>query len=101
MYDNNSGFAAKLIATILIFVIILILGSGLSGCESFKRDIKSAKSNWGGGLNRTVSVYDYNGGLIKSWTGQFDVSENTDEVWFDIDGKRVIITGGIVINEEN
>ena len=101
MYNNNSGFAAKLIAIILFFVIILALGTGLSGCEPFKRDLKTMSSEWGGGLNRTVSVYDYNGGLIKSWTGQFDVSENTDEVWFDIDGKRIIITGGIVINEEN
>ena len=64
--------------------------------------MKSIGSNWTGGLNRTVTVYDYNGQEIKSWTGKFDVTEDDNEVYFDDEnGKRVIIQGGIVINEEN
>ena len=85
---------------IVIALAVLILMLSLCGCEGWKREMKSMQSDWTGGLNRTVTVYDYNGEPIKSWTGKFDVSSNTDEVWFDIDGKRVIITGGIVINEE-
>ena len=85
---------------IAIVMMILILALSLCGCEGWKREMKSIGSDWTGGLNRTVTVYDYNGEPIKSWTGRFDVSENTNEVWFDIDGKRVIITGGIIINEE-
>ena len=75
----------------------------ITGCtESFDREVKSFSSNWNGGLNRTVTVYDYNGGKIKSWSGKFDVSESENEVYFDdSDGKRVIIHGGIVVNEEN
>ena len=47
-------------------------------------------------------MYDYSGNEIRSWTGKFDVSESENEVYFDNeDGKRVIIHGGIVINEEN
>ncbi len=89
----------KIIA--IAFAIIILIFS-LCGCtEAGKRNWKSMESNWTGGLNRTVTVYDYNGDPIKSWTGHFDVSENTNEVWFDLDGKRVIITGGIIINEEN
>lgn len=65
------------------------------------REIKSTVSDWTGGLDRTVTVYDYNGEAIKSWTGHFDVSESENEVYFDLNGKRVIIHGGIVINEEN
>ena len=73
-----------------------------SGCSSCSRSFKSLSSDIGGGLNRTVTVYDYNGGKIKSWTGKFDVSESENEVSFDdSDGKRVIIQGGIVVNEEN
>ena len=76
----------------------------LVGCtESTQRNIKSMSSNWTGGLHRTVTVYDYNGVEIKSWTGKFDVKEtDRNSVYFDDDrGKRVIISGGIIINEEN
>lgn len=75
-----------------------------TGCESCSREMKSIKSDMGGGLNRTISVYDYSGQLIKSWTGKFDVAENPNknQVYFDDqNGKRVIIDGGIIINEEN
>ena len=85
---------------VLILTAILCM-SLLTGCESWQRAKKSVKSDFGGGLYRTVTVYDYNGGEIKSWEGQFDVSESESEVFFDIDGKRVIIHGGIIINEEN
>lgn len=75
----------------------------LSSCtESQQRNLKSVKSNWTGGLNRKVEVYDYNGGLIKSWEGKFDVREtDQNSVYFDdAYGRRVIISGGIIINEE-
>ena len=38
---------------------------------------------------------------IKEWNGKFDVSENDNEVYFDLNDKRVIIHGGIVIDEED
>ena len=86
--------------------ILITLCSALlfTGCESCSRNMKSFRSNVGGGLNRTISVYDYNGQLIKSWSGKFDVAENPNknQVYFDDqNGKRVIIDGGIIINEEN
>lgn len=60
-----------------------------SGCSSCSRSLKSLSS-------------DIDGGKIKSWSGKFDVSESENEVYFDdSDGKRVIIHGGIVVNEEN
>lgn len=84
-------------------ILIGLLVFGLVGCsESRKRELKSMQSEFNGGLNRTVTVYDYQGKKIKSWTGKFDVSSSEDEVYFDDDnGKRVIIHGGIVVNEEN
>ena len=68
--------------------------------EAGKRAVKTEKSNLSGGINRTVTVYDYNGNQIDSWTGTFDVTNSEYETYFDIDGKRVVIHGGIVINEE-
>lgn len=73
---------------------------GLTGCESCSRQMKSFNSDFGGGLHRKVTVYDYSGNEIKSWEGTFDVSEDDQECWFDLDGKRVIIQGGIIIDEE-
>ena len=86
----------------VIFTVVLTIGIVcMSGCASTQRKMKSTLSDLKGGLDRTLTVYDYNGQEIKSWTGKFDVSESENEVYFDLDGKRVIIHGGIVINEEN
>ena len=87
----------------LALALVTMVGLTMTSCtESQQREIKSIKSNWTGGLNRTVTVYDYNGQEIKSWTGHFDVKEtDRNSVYFDTaDGKRVIISGGIIINEE-
>ena len=57
---------------------ILIAGilacATFTGCSSCSRVVKSVKSDAVGGLSRTVTVYDYNGQPIDSWTGKFDVS---------------------------
>lgn len=88
---------------LLALTLVTMVGLSMTSCtESQQREIKSIKSNWTGGLNRTVTVYDYNGQEIKSWSGQFDVKEtDRNSVYFDTaEGKRVIISGGIIINEE-
>ena len=86
------------VIAMLIFAFIFLC----TGCASWSREIKSWKSDFAGGLDRTVTVYDYNGKEIKSWSGKFDISESENEVFFDnADGKRVIIHGGIVVCEEN
>ena len=66
-----------------------------------QRAIKTQESNFNGGLERTVTVYSYDGDILGEWSGKFDVTENDQETFFDIDGHRVIIQGGIIINEEN
>ena len=87
---------------IVIIAMVAVLILACTGCASWQRSIKSIKSDMGNGLDRTVTVYDYSGKKIDSWSGKFDVSESENEVYFDDDnGKRVIIHGGIVINEEN
>lgn len=53
---------------------------------------------------RTVTVYDYNGQEIESWSGRFDVylKNPTNSVYFYTEeGKRVYINGGIIICEDN
>lgn len=75
---------------------------GLYGCSSCSREMKSINSDVNGGLERTVTLYDYNGKEIKSWHGKFDIESNDQEIFFDDEqGKRVIIQGGIVMSEED
>lgn len=86
----------------IVLISVICISGLLGGCSSCSRIGKSISSDMGGGLNRTVTLYGYNGGEIKSWSGKFDVSESENEVYFDDqNGKRVILHGGIVVNEEN
>ena len=74
----------------------------LGGCASCARDMKTLSSDWNGGLDRTVTLYNYNGQKMREWSGKFDLSNSSQEVYFDDqNGKRVIIHGGIVVVEEN
>ena len=85
----------------IVGIVSIAMALSVAGCASTSREIQSTICDFTGGLDRTVTVYDYNGEAIKSWTGRFDVSESENEVYFDLNGKRIIIHGGIVINEEN
>ena len=87
--------------------LILVVATSiifLSGCTnaSFERDMKSWESEVNGGLNRVITVYDYNGDVIKTYEGKIDIETSTsnDKVLFDLNGKRNIIFGGIVTIEE-
>ena len=101
MCETTTGKALSVIVGVIVCIATL---SGLlvyyNLTEAGKRAKKTERSNLGGGINRTVTVYDYNGNQIDSWTGTFDVTASEHETYFDIDGKRVVIHGGIVINEE-
>ena len=88
---------------LVVALIIIIVGGSFAlffrGAD-FQRSWKTMKSNYTGGLNRCVIVYDYNGNELRRWEGKFDVSESENEVYFDYNNKRVIVHGGIIINEE-
>lgn len=86
---------------IAVFALLATMVLSLAGCASLSREVKSFESDISGGLNRTVTVYSYDGDILGQWSGKFDVSESESETYFDVNGKRVIIHGGIVINEEN
>ena len=85
------------------FILFIITMLVLTSCtETFKRNMKSLRSEYSGGLYRKVEVYDYSGNLLRSYEGRFDVQETqSDFIYFDDeDGRRVIVHGGIIINEE-
>lgn len=79
-----------------------VLAVGLSGCASCDRMAKSWDSNMSNGLDRTVVLYDYEGDELARWEGKIDLQISNDggHIVFDQDGKRTVITGGIVVSEE-
>ena len=90
---------------VLIFIIVVALMVGMlisvvSGAN-FQRTLKSWKSNYTGGLYRIVSVYDYNGNLLREYgPAMIDISESENETFFDYNGTRIVIHNAIVIVEE-
>ena len=87
---------------ILFTLIAVICVLNFTSCESCSRNVKSIKSDVGGGLERTLVVYDYDGDTLSVYEGKFDIRDNgaDNQVFFDLNGKRVWIQGGIVISEE-
>ena len=92
----------KKIKVIIAMICLCIMASAFSSCESCSRQMKTIKSDVGGGLERTAVLMDYNGDTIKVWSGKFDIRDNgsDNQIFFDINGKRVWIQGGIFVSEE-
>lgn len=98
---NITRRKAVYIAALIVFVLAIVIICGLAGCSSCSRLVKSMSSDIDGGLDRTVTLYDNTGNEIKSWHGKIDLESNDQEVFFDLNGKRVIIQGGVVVSEED
>ena len=96
----------KIKVNALIIILVIIAGIILYcifGTESGQRAIKDFQSNFAGGLQRTVTVYDMEGDVIKEYSGKFDVEYDSDRIKFDDEnGKRHVVyytTGTVVIDE--
>ena len=95
---SRSGSVA--IILVVIILVIGLLALTFSGAN-FQRTIKSWRSNYTGGLYRIVSVYDYNGNLLREYgPAMIDISESENETFFDYNGNRIVIHNAIVIVEE-
>ena len=92
--------SSSLIVIIVIALVIGLLVFMFNGA-GFQRTLKSFKSNYTGGLYRTVFVYDYNGNLLREYgPAMIDISESENETFFDYNGQRIVIHNAIVIVEE-
>lgn len=98
---NNPKRMVTATVAFILAVVGIIVTLGLSGCSSCSRMTKSVSSDFSGGMERTVTLYDNAGNKLRSWHGKIDLESNDQEVFFDLNGKRVIIQGGIVVSEED
>lgn len=104
--EKSPSYIAGAVAALIVGVAICagIVWWSLN-TESGKRAYKDQQSNIEGGIQRTVSVYDVNGELVKEYSGKFDIeTDNESYILFDDeDGHRHIIyytTGTIIVDEE-
>ena len=94
---------STVLAIIVFLFAVFVTACICSSCtEGQKRSLKDIQSDWGGGIERTAVLMDYNGDTIKTWHGKFDIrdSGSDNQIFFDLDGKRVWIQGGIFVSEE-
>ncbi|MBR2284585.1 MAG: hypothetical protein IJ874_09265 [Ruminococcus sp.] len=94
----------SVVVGVVISVLVLIgMHAYYNNTESGKRAMKTQESNLKGGISRSVSVYDINGGLIAEYSGKFDVDYNSSRIIFDDEnGRRHIIyytTATVIIDE--
>lgn len=75
---------------IALFMTVMLV-SGVTGCASWDRAATDFRSEFSGGLQRTVRVYTPTGDLIAEYEGKIDLEVNENgKVKFDFDGKRYI-----------
>ena len=85
------------IATIILGVVCFAISIGSYGAlnwyytetASGQRAVVDERSDFSGGLERTVNILNADGEIIKSYTGIIDIEGNDGGyVIFDLDGKR-------------
>lgn len=88
--DTKTGRAVTVIVTL---ALITAANVGMhwyyNNTESGKRAIVNQKSEFGGGLERTINIYTADGEIMRTFTGKIDI-ENKDGGYllFDYNGKR-------------
>jgi hypothetical protein len=72
-----------------VFIIVTIL---FASCTvSQQREFKTLQSNWSGGLDRILVVYNLDGSVHAKYEGKIDVQySDGGKVLFDFEGKRYI-----------
>ena len=83
--NNRNKFRTikKAFNWVLALVIVGAIVGGIylfMNSASVSRGWKSIKSNYTGGINRTVSVYDMKGDKIAEYSGKFDIKESENKV---------------------
>ena len=74
---------------VMALITTACISLSLTGCASWDRAVTDFKSNVGGGLDRTVTVYTANGDVIAEYKGKIDIeSSEGGYVKFDFEGKR-------------
>lgn len=90
--EDSKGFQTlTIIIAMIIAIAIFVGGFAYFRCtESGKRSLTDQKSELGGGLDRTVTIYTANGDMIAQYVGKIDIESGNSYIKFDFEGKRYI-----------
>ena len=85
------------IKILIAMSIIAIMTTGCNGCSNYWKHVKSNTL----GIERSVTLYNDNGGTIKAWTTSSKVEDKGGTCYFiNKDGKVVTISGTFIIEEK-
>lgn len=101
---NPTGVVVTLIIAGAIIAGMWVGGSWYyKNTESGKRALKTQDSNFHGGIEREIIVYDMEGDEIERFRGKFDVDYGDERIMFDDEnGNRHVIyfkSGTVIVNE--
>lgn len=96
---------AGILALACLSALIIAINIGVNGTETGKRWKKDLSSEFDGGLNRTVTIYNQYGDVLRTYEGKMDIqsSEGSKVVFVMNDIKYMIYKGDFdtVIIEEH
>ena len=100
--EKEERMYKRLIIGLCVAGALLVIGMIALCCSpaSCSRWTKSWHSEWNNGLERTFTVYDYDGEKVYEDKGKLDYVYQDGKWVYDRDGKRTSVSGGIVIVEE-
>ena len=105
-YIYKKKYRKSVIAVFVAAVVLLLVGMLFyyNKTESGKRAFHTQESNFNGGLERKVTVYDAIGNVLYEYEGKIDVEYENGKVLFDDEnGKRHVIyynTGTAIVEEK-
>lgn len=78
----------KKITVLFTLCFLMMLLTGCASCDRARVDMKS---DFKGGLDRTITVYTANGDIIAEYKGKIDIQANDGGyLKFDYNGKRYV-----------
>lgn len=85
---------------IVSYGLMLFTALMLTGCNSCRNDFRHLKSSVTG-LQRTITLYNNNGQVIKEWKTSGVVEDKGGSFYFlDNNNKAVYVSGTLVITED-
>ena len=87
---------------LLVILAIAIAAAAASGCQRMEKMGKGWESGMDG-LQRTITLYDYQGDVLARWNAKTHVETKRSGViaFLDSAGHETKIAGGIVVVQEN
>lgn len=103
-FDSKKATAITAVVSTILIIVMWFGGIWYyTSTESGKRAVKSQDSNFHGGIEREVIVYDMDGDEIERFRGRFDVDYSDERIMFDDEnGNRHVIyfkSGTVIVNE--